>query len=55
MVALEAAERGRPVIASAVGGLPEIVADGRTGVLVPRGDAAALAAAIVELVRDPRG
>ena len=53
MVALEAAERGRPVIASAVGGLPEIVDDGRTGVLVPRGDVPALAAAIVDLVRDP--
>lgn len=53
MVALEAAERGRPVIASAVGGLSEIVDDGRTGVLVPRGDAPALAAAIVALVRDP--
>jgi glycosyltransferase involved in cell wall biosynthesis len=53
MVALEAAERGRPVIASAVGGLPEIVDDGRTGVLVPRADSPALAAAIVDLVRDP--
>ncbi len=53
MVALEAAERGRPVIASAVGGLPEIVDDGRTGVLVPRADPSALAAAIVDLVRDP--
>ena len=53
MVALEAAERGRPVIASAVGGLPEIVDDGRTGVLVPRADPPALAAAIVDLVRNP--
>ena len=55
MVALEAAERGRPVIASAVGGLPEIVDDGHTGVLVPPRDAPALAAAIVALVRDPAG
>lgn len=53
MVALEAAERGRAVIASAVGGLPEIVDDGRTGTLVPPGDAAALAAAIVDLTTQP--
>jgi glycosyltransferase involved in cell wall biosynthesis len=53
MVALEAAERGRAAIVTDVGGLPEIVADGETGVVVPRDDAAALARAIVELVRDP--
>jgi glycosyltransferase involved in cell wall biosynthesis len=52
MVALEAMERGRPVIASAVGGLPEIVADGVTGLVVPAGDAEALADAIVELAAD---
>ena len=53
MVALEAMERGRPVVASAVGGLPEIVEDGRTGLLVPTGDAASLAAALVDLASDP--
>jgi glycosyltransferase involved in cell wall biosynthesis len=52
MVALEAMERGRPVIASAVGGLSEIVDDGRTGLLVPPGDADALAGAILELAAD---
>jgi glycosyltransferase involved in cell wall biosynthesis len=52
MVALEAMERGRAVVASAVGGLPEIVADGETGVLVPPGDASALARALVTLVGD---
>jgi glycosyltransferase involved in cell wall biosynthesis len=52
MVALEAMERGRPVIASAVGGLPEIVSHGETGLVVPPGDAPALAAAIVELASD---
>ena len=49
MVALEAMERARPVVASAVGGLPEIVADGETGLVVPSADAEALAEAIVAL------
>jgi glycosyltransferase involved in cell wall biosynthesis len=53
MVALEAAERGRAAIVSDAGGLPEIVADGETGVVVPRNDADALARAIVELAHDP--
>ena len=52
MVALEAMERGRPVIACAVGGLPEIVSDGRTGLLVPTGDAEALAGAIRDVATD---
>jgi glycosyltransferase involved in cell wall biosynthesis len=49
MVALEAMERARPVVASAVGGLPEIVGDGETGLVVPPADADALADAIVAL------
>ena len=53
MVALEAAERGRPSIVSAVGGLPEIVDDGATGVVVPPEDVDALARAIVDLAGDP--
>jgi glycosyltransferase involved in cell wall biosynthesis len=53
MVALEAMERGRAVVGSAVGGLPELVVDGETGLLVPPGDAAALAEALVELARSP--
>jgi glycosyltransferase involved in cell wall biosynthesis len=52
MVALEAMERGRPVIASDVGGLPEIVADWETGIVVPAGDAEALADAMVALASD---
>jgi glycosyltransferase involved in cell wall biosynthesis len=52
MVALEAMERARPVIASTVGGLPEIVADGETGLVVPPADAEALADAIVALAGD---
>jgi glycosyltransferase involved in cell wall biosynthesis len=42
----------RPVVATAVDGLPEVVEDGQTGRLVPPGDAAGLAAAILELVGD---
>jgi glycosyltransferase involved in cell wall biosynthesis len=52
MVALEAMERSRPVVASAVGGLPEIVAHGETGFVIPPGDAEALAEALVELGGD---
>ena len=52
MVALEAMERSRPVVASDVGGLPEIVEHGRTGLLVPSGDADALAEALVAVAGD---
>ena len=52
MVALEAAERGRAVIASAVGGLPEIVEDGTTGLLVPPDDVERLAGALAGLAAD---
>jgi glycosyltransferase involved in cell wall biosynthesis len=53
MVALVAMERGRAVVASDVGGLPEIVEDGVTGIVVQPDDAEALAAALLELLRDP--
>ncbi|MDX6465111.1 MAG: hypothetical protein QOI27_151 [Gaiellaceae bacterium] len=52
MVALEAMERGRPVIAAEIGGLGELVLDGETGVLVPPGEAEPLRAAIVRLAGD---
>ena len=50
---VEAMGAGRAVVASAVGGNPEVVADGHTGQLVPVGDVAALTDAIVGLARDP--
>ena len=53
LAALEAAAAGRPVVASAVASLPEVVVDGTTGMLVASGDAGALAAALVTLARDP--
>jgi glycosyltransferase involved in cell wall biosynthesis len=52
MVALEAMERARPVIAAAIGGLGELVQDGRTGFLVPPGEAEPLRDAIVALCSD---
>ncbi len=53
LVALEAAQAGRAVVASAVDGLPEVVAHEQTGLLVPPGDAGALAAAIASLIDNP--
>jgi glycosyltransferase involved in cell wall biosynthesis len=53
LMALDAMRAGKPVVASRVGGLPEVVADGETGLLVPVGDAAATAAAIERLLADP--
>jgi len=53
LVVLEAMEAGVPVIASRVSGIPEVVIDGETGWLVPCEDPAALAAALVELERNP--
>jgi glycosyltransferase involved in cell wall biosynthesis len=51
--AVEAMACGKPVVASAVGGLPEIVKDRETGLLVPPSDPQAWAEALVRLVGDP--
>jgi glycosyltransferase involved in cell wall biosynthesis len=51
-VVVEALCRTRPVLGSRVGGIPDLVRDGENGVLVPPGDAAALAEALEALLRD---
>jgi glycosyltransferase involved in cell wall biosynthesis len=52
-VALEASAAGRPVVAFASGGLPEVVLHGQTGIVVPKGDVAGLADAIAHVLDDP--
>ena len=52
-VVVEAFCRGRGVVASGVGGIPDLVTDGENGVLVPPGDAQALADALVRVLSDP--
>ena len=54
MSALEASASGRAVVASDLGGLPEIVEDGVTGLTFPAGDGAALAAALRRLHDSPQ-
>jgi glycosyltransferase involved in cell wall biosynthesis len=51
-VAMEAFARGRPVVGSRAGGIPDIVEDGVSGLLVPPGDDAALADALVRVLSD---
>ena len=50
---MEAMSSGVPTIGTAAGGVAELIADGRDGVLVPPGDAGALADAIGALADDP--
>jgi glycosyltransferase involved in cell wall biosynthesis len=49
---LDAMAAARPIVATATGGIPEVVVDGETGILVPPRDDAAMAEAIVRLLKD---
>ena len=51
-VAVEAAQMGRPIVATRVGGLPESIVDGKTGLLVDSGDPRGLADAVVHLLKE---
>lgn len=53
MAMLEAQCAGLPVVAGRTGGVPDVVRDGETGVLVPVGDASSFAGAVAELLGDP--
>ncbi|OFV92017.1 MAG: hypothetical protein A3H95_18735 [Acidobacteria bacterium RIFCSPLOWO2_02_FULL_64_15] len=54
-VAIEAHATGTPVVGTRIGGLAELITDGRDGRLVPPGDWRALASAIAEIASNPRG
>jgi glycosyltransferase involved in cell wall biosynthesis len=53
VVALEAMNHGTPVVASRIGGIPDVVEDGVSGLLVPPADSAALAAALRRVLDEP--
>ncbi len=53
-VLLEAGACGKPVVASNVGGIPDVVVDGVTGFLVPPGDPVALSDAVIRIMREPK-
>jgi glycosyltransferase involved in cell wall biosynthesis len=53
MSVLEALAHGVPVVATPVGALPDFLSDGNSALLVPVGDAEALAQALAALIRDP--
>src|SRR6476646_2014486 len=52
-VILEAMASARPVVSTCLAGIPELVVDGQTGMLVPPGDSTVLAQALEQLLRDP--
>ena len=54
-IVIESMARARPVVASRVGGIEEVIEDGTNGRLVPVEDAEQLASALVEVLRDPVG
>jgi glycosyltransferase involved in cell wall biosynthesis len=54
LVYVEAMSYAKPVIGCAVGGVPEVIKDGETGILVPSEDHSSLGQAIIQLLKDPQ-
>jgi glycosyltransferase involved in cell wall biosynthesis len=54
MAVLEGMAHALPVVATPVGGIPDVIANGRNGVLIPVGHSAAISDAITALLRDPQ-
>ena len=50
---MEACAQGVPLVLTSVGGIPEVVTDGETGLLLPPGNAEALARRLLEVIDDP--
>ena len=53
LVIIEAAQAGLPIVASRVGGIPEIITDSESGLLVPAGDVSAFSRSIATLLKNP--
>jgi glycosyltransferase involved in cell wall biosynthesis len=53
MALMEASACARPVVATNVGGVREVVGDGLSGILIPPGDITAMAGAVIDLLEDP--
>ena len=53
VVLMEAMASGLPVVSSAISGIPELIVDGESGVLVEQKDSAALCQALARLIADP--
>ncbi len=53
LIYVEAMRHAKPVVGCRVGGVPDVVTDGETGLLTPPGDASALADALIRLLADP--
>ena len=53
MALIEASACARPVVATDVGGVREVISDGLSGTLIPPGEIAAIADAVIELLEDP--